>query len=337
MKKTILVTGGAGYIGSHTAYLLAAHGYSVVILDSFVYNQPFAPNWATVIRGDVGDAELVRSIVREHKIHAVMHFAAHIEVGRSATHPHEFYLNNMVNTATFLEVLRTEGIEYFIFSSTCAVYGNPIAVPINESHPRNPINPYGKTKLAIERMLEDYAAAYPLKYVALRYFNAAGALPEAGLGEMHEPETHLIPRAIQAILREQPFTIFGVDYSTPDGTAVRDYVHVMDIARAHMQALAHLEKTGISDVFNLGTGYGYSVRQVISAIETITGRKMLVQECPRRGGDAEVLVADPQYAHHVLGWEPTQSSLDFIMQSALKWEQIRVVHELEKKPILLVA
>jgi UDP-glucose 4-epimerase len=273
--------------------------------------------------------------MKENGIEVVMHFAARIEVGRSVIAPSEFYRTNLIETGLLLDLLLELGISSFIFSSSCAIYGNPVALPLTESHQRKPLSPYGKTKAAIEWMLEDYSSAYPFKYVALRYFNACGALPEVGIGELHEPETHLIPLAIQALFYERPFTLFGTDYATPDGTAIRDYVHVMDIASAHVKALEHLENTGVSDAFNLGTGHGYSVRQVLSSLERLTRKKVMIKEMPRRAGDAEALVADPHYAEQVLGWKPEYSSIDFIMQSALKWEELRM--QLSEKKIILSA
>ncbi len=335
MKKNILVTGGAGYIGSHTAYLLAAHGHSIVVLDNFLYQQTFDPSWATVIHGEISDTDLVQSIIEKYQINAVVHCAARIEVGKSVVVPHQFYQTNLIDTASFFEVLRLAGVKTIIFSSSCAVYGNPVSLPLQESHQKKPLNPYGKTKLAIEWLLEDYAAAYDTKYVALRYFNASGALPEVGIGELHDPETHLIPLIIHALFTQRPVMIFGIDYPTPDGTAIRDYIHVMDIARAHVKALEHLEKTGVSGSFNLGTGEGHSVKKVIQMIEKVTGKKVPVQEMPRREGDAEVLVADAQKAHDILGWTAEQSSLDFIVRSALKWEEMRHYQMNQNKNIMM--
>lgn len=336
MKKNVLVVGGAGYIGSHIAYLLAAHEYQVVIFDSFIYNQKFDPSWATVVRGEIADLVLVKESIEKYEIDAIIYCAARIEVGRSVTNPAEFYRTNLIDTALFFEAARQAGVGTYIFSSSCAVYGDPVTLPLHESHSKNPLNPYGKTKRAIEWLLEDYAQAYKSKYVSLRYFNASGALPEVGIGECHNPETHLIPLAIHALYTKRPLKIFGTDYDTPDGTAIRDYVHVIDIAQAHIKALEHLEKTAISGCFNLGTGEGHSVKKIIKTIEKISGKKVPIQVMPRREGDAEILVADAEEAHQILNWEPEHSSLEFIIKSALKWEEIRL-HEQQKNKIIVSA
>ncbi|MBL4588391.1 UDP-glucose 4-epimerase GalE [Candidatus Babeliales bacterium] len=337
MKKNILVAGGAGYIGSHIAYLLAAHDYQVVIFDSFVYDQEFSPSWATVVKGEIADTKLVQETIKKYDINAIVHCAARIEVGRSVTDPADFYQTNLIDTALFFEAARKSGVKTYIFSSSCAVYGDPVTLPLHESHSKNPLNPYGKTKRAIEWLLEDYAQAYDIQYVTLRYFNASGALPEVGIGECHDPETHLIPLAIDALQTQRPLKIFGTDYSTPDGTAIRDYVHVIDIAKAHIQALEHLDKTAISGYFNLGTGEGHSVKKVIETIESISGKKVPILEMPRREGDTAILVADAEEARRILNWKPEHSSLEFIIQSALKWELIRFHDQRQKKIIVSVA
>jgi len=324
MCKTILVTGGAGYIGSHTAYLLSKQGLNVIILDKFVHNQQFDPSWAKVIKKDFADETVLNTIFSTYSIDAVMHFAAFIEVGESVNHPQRFYQNNVVKTINFLDTMLAHNVKKFIFSSSCAVYGEPVKVPMEESNPYRPISPYGKNKLVVEFALQDYAAAYGLNSVSLRYFNAAGALPEAGLGEQHDPETHIIPLMIRAIQHQKPFKIFGTDYNTPDGSCIRDYIHVLDIASAHMLALDHLNHTctasAKADEFNLGSGNGFSVKEMIAATEKICGQKMILQQESRRPGDPAVLLANPTKAHKILGWKPINSDLHSILQSAVAWE-----------------
>lgn len=314
--KTILVTGGAGYIGSHTAFLLAQKGYKVIIIDAFVHNQPCRLPWATVIKGDCGDATLLNTIFTENHIDAVMHFAAFIEVGISVKEPLSFYENNVTKTLTLLKTMIAHNIKTFIFSSSCAVYGTPQALPLVETHPKNPISPYGNTKLVIEMALHDLQVAHGLQYVALRYFNAAGALPEHGLGEYHKPETHVLPLLLRAAREHKPFYIFGTNYPTTDGTCVRDYLHVLDIAQAHIKALEYLDHGNPSESFNLGTGTGFSIKQLIAAVEKVTGMTVNVIEAIARPGDPAVLVANPARAHTVLNWKPEHSELENILQSA---------------------
>jgi UDP-glucose 4-epimerase len=316
MQPTILVTGGAGYIGSHTAYLLAQQGYQVIIIDSFIHNQYFNPRWATVIKSDFADTVALEKIFTTYNIHAVMHFAAYIEVGESVKNPLKFYENNVSKTITLLQKMLEHGVNNIIFSSSCAVYGIPERLPLTEDHPKNPISPYGKTKFMIETILQDADDTYGLHYVALRYFNAAGALPEECLGEQHKPETHIIPLLLCAALQESPFTIFGNDYETKDGTAIRDYLHVLDIAQAHLCALQHLEHGNPSDCFNLGTGSGVSVKEMIETIEEIIRTPIKKVWEQRRAGDPAVLVADPSKAQNILQWQPRYSDLNFILQSA---------------------
>ncbi len=320
LLPAILVIGGAGYIGSHTAYLLKQKGYKVIVLDKYVHNQQFNPSWATVIKKDFADAETLEHIFSTYNISAVMHFAACIEVGESVKNPLKFYENNVSKTITLFNAMRKNGINKFIFSSSCAVYGMPQQLPLTEDHTKNPINPYGKTKFMIENILEDMNQAYGFNYVSLRYFNAAGALPEEQLGEQHKPETHIIPLLLRAAQNGLPFNIFGNDYETKDGTAVRDYLHVLDIAQAHLAALQHLEKGHPSDCFNLGTGTGFSVKEMVDAVEKVcrTPIKTVWQE--RRPGDPAVLVADPTKAQTILKWQPKYSDLEFILKSALAFE-----------------
>lgn len=319
--ERIIITGGAGYIGATISFLLAKVGYEVIILDTLRYNQPTAHlTWATVIKGDCGDTALLDKLLSEKPVHAVVHCAALIEVGESVRDPAAFYANNVATTQKLLDAMRCHGVRNLIFSSSCAVYGVPETLPMTESLPFAPISPYGTTKMMVEYMLKEYAAAYGLQYVSLRYFNAAGALPEVGLGEYHQPEHHLIPLVLRALYRDEPFTIFGNDYDTPDGTAVRDYVHVHDIAQAHVLALNHLQSKQVSEVFNLGSGRGYSVREIIAAAEKAGEKKLRVINGDRRAGDPAVLVADAHKAHEMLGWRPQYSSLDCIIKTALRWE-----------------
>jgi UDP-glucose 4-epimerase len=321
MEKTILVTGGAGYIGSHTAYLLTKCGYNVVVLDKFIHKQDFAHSWATIIRGDFSDKKLLEKIFTTYNVDAVMHFAAFIEVGESVKYPQRFYNNNVVKTLKLLDIMLKHNVRKFIFSSSCAIYGEPEKVPMDESHPCNPISPYGRNKLTIEFALQDYDRAYGLRYVSLRYFNACGALPEASLGEQHDPETHIIPLMIRAIKKNQIFKIFGTDYETPDGTCIRDYIHVLDIANAHVLALTHIDEAG-SNYFNLGSGKGFSVKEMISQTEKLCGNQMKIQEVSRRPGDPAILLANPKKARKFLGWKPKYSDLKTIIQSAITADEI---------------
>ncbi|MBD3273160.1 UDP-glucose 4-epimerase GalE [Candidatus Dependentiae bacterium] len=322
MKKTILILGGAGYIGSHSAYLLYKRGYEVLIIDKLIHGQNFDHKWATVIKADFADEKVLNQIFDKYKIDAVMHFAAFIEVGISVKKPANFYENNVIKTINFLDFMLSRGVKKFIFSSSCAIYGNPIKVPMNEKHPFDPISPYGKNKLVIEFVLQDYAKAYDLKYVSLRYFNAAGADPENNLGEQHNPETHIIPLMLRAIKNNKTFKIFGTDYNTPDGTCVRDYIHVLDLALAHILGLEYLNSGGKSDYFNLGTGKGYSVKEMINMAQNVVGKKMNIQVCERRLGDVDTLIADNKKIKAILGWIPKYSDLNNILNTAFLWENI---------------
>lgn len=316
MPFTILITGGAGYIGSHTAFLLAQLGYNLIIFDSFIYNQIFNPSWATIIKGDIENTQLLEEVFTTYTINAVMHFAANIEVGESVKNPYKFYHNNVAKTLNLLTVMHKNNVNKFIFSSSCAVYGTPQFLPLTEEHAKNPINPYGKTKLMVEMILEDFSQAYNLRYVSLRYFNAAGALPEQGLGEQHIPETHVIPLLLASAHEKTVFNVYGNDYTTSDGTAIRDYVHVTDIAQAHILALNYLESGNSSNSFNLGTGKGVSVKELIQTVETICNKKISINWTKRRIGDPPILVADPSKSQKVLGWNPQHSSITTIIQSA---------------------
>ena len=324
MSKAVMVTGGAGYIGSHAAKALARAGYRPIAYDSLVRGHREAVRWGPLVEGDLADRALVIDTIRRFDITAVMHFAAFAYVGESMTRPDLYFRNNVVNSLGLLEAMRETGVKAMVFSSTCATYGVPEKVPIAEDAPQRPVNPYGESKLMIERALHWHGIAHGLAHVALRYFNAAGADPEGEAGELHEPETHLIPLVLHAALgRRAEIEIYGTDYPTPDGTAIRDYIHVSDLADAHVRALAYLEAGGVSTALNLATGHGCSVREVVAAAERVTGRRVPSREVGRRAGDPAVLVADPTRAKETLGWTPRFSDLDTIIASAWNWERGR--------------
>lgn len=318
----ILVTGGAGYIGSHTCKALAAAGYLPVTIDNLVYGHEWAVKWGPFERGDVGDSDFLRDIIRRHRIAAVVHFAAYAYVGESMTEPGKYFRNNVINSLSLLEAMHASGVKNLVFSSTCATYGVPEQIPIGEDHPQHPVNPYGESKLFVERAMQWYGQAHGLRSVALRYFNAAGADPDGEIGEDHDPETHLIPLTIAAALGQGPsLRIFGTDYPTPDGTAIRDYVHVTDLASAHVKALEYLQRGGESTALNLGTGTGHSVREVVAAVERASSRTVPTLESPRRPGDPPQLVAAPGRTREVLGWQPLFSDIDTIVSTALRWHE----------------
>ena len=321
MSQSILVTGGAGYVGSHACKALASAGYRPVVYDNLSRGHRQAVRWGPLVEGDLHDSARLAAALRAHQVTAVIHFAAFAYVGESVSDPEKYYTNNFGGTLALLGAMREAGVARIVFSSTCAVYGVPEHLPIRETTAKAPLNPYGDTKLAIERALYWYEAAYGMRYVALRYFNAAGADPDGEIGEDHEPETHLIPRVLRAALgRGDPVEIYGTDYPTPDGTAIRDYIHVSDLADAHVRALGHLAGGGDSAALNLGTGIGCSVREVIAAVERIGGRQVPRREVARRPGDPPELVADPTLARARLGWQPRHSDLDTIIGTALAWE-----------------
>ena len=324
MPQSILVTGGAGYVGSHACKALARAGYRPIVYDNLSRGHAEAVRWGPLVVGDLADRDRLTGAMRSHQVAAVIHFAAFAYVGESVTNPELYYANNLGGSLALLGAMRAAEVEHIVFSSTCAVYGVPDEVPIRETTAKAPLNPYGDTKLAIERALHWYAGAYGVRYAALRYFNAAGADPEGEIGEDHEPETHLIPRVLRAALgRGDPVEIYGTDYPTPDGTAIRDYIHVSDLADAHVRALSHLAAGGASGAFNLGTGQGCSVREVIAAVERVGGRPVPWREAARRPGDPPELVADPALARSILGWQPRHSDLDTIIDTALAWEMRR--------------
>jgi UDP-arabinose 4-epimerase len=318
----ILVTGGAGYIGSHACKCLAAAGYLPVTYDSLVTGNRWAVQWGPFEHGDLHDRERLTEVLRRHRPTAVIHFAASAYVGESVTDPAKYYRNNVAGTLSLLEALRLNDIGKLVFSSTCASYGIPASVPICETAPQVPINAYGRSKLMIEHMLADYAAAYSLHAVALRYFNACGADPDGAIGENHDPETHLVPLVLAAAAGTgNPVTVFGTDYPTPDGTCIRDYTHVSDLASAHVLALERALGGPGFQAFNLGTGAGFSVAEVITAAGRITGRKVPFTTGHRRAGDPAALVADPARARDILGWRPQHSDLETVLSTAWRWMQ----------------
>lgn len=315
----VLVTGGAGYIGSHAVRELCDHGHQVVVLDNLSKGHEEAIDQrAAFIRGSTEDIDYLVEKIHLHNIEAVMHFAADIEVGESVTDPYKYYQNNFANSLNLLEALRICGVNKFVFSSTAAVYGNPESTPIRETDPRNPINPYGRSKMMMEMALEDACRAYGLGYTILRYFNVAGASPDATIGEDHQPESHLIPKILMAAREGKAVKIFGTDYPTSDGTCIRDYVHVVDLVRAHVLALEKLAP-GKGAVYNLGSENGFSVREVIAACERVTGRKIIVEESGRRPGDPAVLVASSKKIKEELGWERIYPDMETIVAHAWNW------------------
>ena len=321
MAEAVLVTGGAGYIGSHACKALAAAGYTPVTYDNLSRGHRHAVRWGPLVEGDIADRAAVTAALKAHKISAVMHFAAFAYVGESGSDPALYYRNNVSGTLSLLDAMRELGVNRIVFSSSCATYGLPDSVPIRETMAQLPVNPYGETKLAIERVLRWYGPAYGLRSVALRYFNAAGCDRAGEIGEEHEPETHLIPLVLRAALgTAPPVQIFGTDYATPDGTAVRDYIHVDDLAAAHVRALQYLAAGGDSTAVNLATGNGYSVREIIAAVTKAVGHEVPQREALRRAGDPPALVADPSLAAQTLGWRAQCSDLDTIIQTALAWE-----------------
>lgn len=324
--STVLVTGGAGYIGSHAVLALKQAGYRVVVLDNLVYGHREFVEALQVefVEGDIGDRPLLDSLFQRYSIDAVMHFAAYAYVGESVTNPAKYYRNNVAGTLTLLEAMVAAEVKSIVFSSTCASYGVPETVPIPETHPQAPINPYGMSKLMVEQMLQDFDAAYGLKSVRFRYFNAAGADPEGRVGEDHQPETHLIPLILLTALGQRDaISVFGTDYPTPDGTCIRDYIHVSDLATAHVLGLGHLLGGGSSEVFNLGNGNGFSVKEVIAAAQMVTGLPIPVVESDRRPGDPPALVGSSEKARMMLGWNPEYPDVTDMIRHAWAWHQRR--------------
>lgn len=320
--RNVLVTGGAGYIGSHTCKALASAGFTPVAFDNLVHGHRWAVRWGPLVEADLADRGALERALREHDIGAVIHFAAYAYVGESMADPGKYFRNNVAHTLNLLDAMQSAGVAQIVFSSTCAIYGVPQQLPITEDHPQQPVNPYGESKRFVERVLHWHGVANGLRWLALRYFNAAGADPDGEIGEDHEPETHLIPLAIDVALgRRAELQVMGTDYATPDGTAVRDYVHVGDLADAHLKALRHLQAGGAPVALNLGTGRGHSVRDVVAMVEQTTGRSVTCREVGRRAGDPPELVAAPGRAREVLGWEARMSDLRHIVQTATRWHR----------------
>jgi UDP-glucose-4-epimerase GalE len=321
VSRTVLVTGGAGYIGSHAAKALQRAGYRVVIYDNLIAGHREAVKYGELVEGDIADVAALRAALRRHDVFAVMHFAAFLDVGESVRDPIRYYRNNVIGALSVLEAMTAESVKHFVFSSTCATYGEPIETPITEAHPQKPINAYGESKLAIEKALPHLEQAHGLRWVALRYFNASGADPDGEIGEDHSPEIHLIPRAIEAATGGRGLTVFGDDYPTPDGTCLRDYIHVSDLATAHVLALETIAETGKSGAYNLGTGRPHSVREVIDTVQRVTGRSVPWTLGARRPGDPAVLYAAPHKAQQELHWMPQYADLDTIVRTAWDWHR----------------
>ncbi|MFC1843570.1 UDP-glucose 4-epimerase GalE [Thermodesulfobacteriota bacterium] len=320
-KKIILVTGGAGYIGSHTCKALKLAGYTPVAYDNLVYGHEWAVKWGPLEIGDIADKTRLDEVILKYQPNAVIHFAAFAYVGESVEHPGKYYRNNVAGTLTLLEAMRDQCIEKIVFSSSCATYGIPNKIPIPESHAQQPINPYGHSKLMVEQMLQDFETAHDIRWVSLRYFNAAGADPDGETGEIHDPETHLIPLVLDAASGERPYiTVCGNDYETGDGTCIRDYIHVTDLAQAHVLALNLLENESPSTAYNLGNGLGFSVRQVIDTAKQVTGNNIPEKIGARRDGDPPVLVGNSAKAIKELGWEPQFTSLEKIIETAWRFK-----------------
>jgi len=319
----ILICGGAGYIGSHMAKQLAARGDRVTIFDNLSTGHREAVQWGALVTGDLLEPADINRALKAGTFDAVMHFSAKSLVGESVSHPDRYYQNNVVGTINLLDALVRHRIDKFIFSSSAAVFGNPDYTPIDEMHPTRPINPYGKTKLMVEGILADYDKAYGLRSVSLRYFNAAGADPDGMIGESHDPETHLIPNILLSLVRQggQALKVFGNDYNTPDGTCIRDYIHVNDLCDAHLRALDHLNRGGTTEIFNLGNGRGFSVLDVIRTASTVTGREIPYTVVERRQGDPPVLVASAARAGQELGWKPRYTALEEIIETAWRWHR----------------
>lgn len=319
---TILVCGGAGYIGSHINKQLNQEGYETIVLDNLVYGHREAVKWGTFVKGDLANVADIEAVFSTYKIEAVFHFAAYAYVGESVMEPEKYYYNNVVNTLNLLNVMKRHGCSRIIFSSTCATYGEPEKVPITEDMVQNPINPYGMTKLMVEKIFKDYQRAYGLQFAVLRYFNAAGADPDGEIGESHNPETHLIPLVLDAASgKREDIKVFGTDYDTADGSCVRDYIHVTDLADAHLRALHYLEEGNPGDFFNLGNTIGTSVLEVIESVKRVTGKEFPVIQSGRRAGDPAKLVGGSDKARKVLGWDPKYRDIDTIVAHAWKWHE----------------
>jgi UDP-arabinose 4-epimerase len=322
MIEPVLITGGAGYVGSHTCKALAAMGYLPICLDNLISGHKWAVQWGPFITGDIADSLVLDQIFSDYRPKAVIHFAAYAYVGESVEQPAKYYQNNVAGSISLLEAMRRNGCKNIIFSSSCSTYGLPLQIPIPENHPQLPINPYGRTKLMMEQIIQDYGSAYGIRYAILRYFNAAGADPDTQIGEDHDPETHLIPLLLQTAQGRRDYTeVYGTDYDTPDGTAIRDYIHVMDLAGAHLLALKFLDQSHQSLCVNLGTGHGNSVMEVIQAVEQVTGKPVAYQTVGRRPGDPPALVAKAGEAASLLGWRPDFIDIQATISTAWHWCQ----------------
>lgn len=333
-SKNVLVVGGAGYIGSHVSKELLRCGYIPVVFDNLCHGHRWAVRYGPLFCGDLDDRESLCAAFEEYTPCAVVHLASHIHVRESVENPYKYYHTNLCGTLNLLHVMARYGVRPLVFSSTASVYGEPNYLPIDELHPQMPLNPYGKSKWMVEQLLEDFQRAHGLQFLVLRYFNAAGADPSGEIGEAHSPETHLIPLVIQTAMKIRPFlTVYGTDHPTPDGTAIRDYVHVTDLARAHIAGIHWLLRGGEPLALNLGTGKGYSIREVISSVERLCGQQVPLQFAPRSPADPPILIADASKAQELLDWTPLHSSLDQIIQSAWDWHQLRLVVRDDKKPM----
>jgi UDP-glucose 4-epimerase len=320
--KNVLVVGGAGYVGSHACKELFKQGYEPIVFDNLIYGHKDFVKWGDFVLGDLNNIDQIRMVFERYKIDAVMHFAAFTYVGESVANPQKYYQNNLIATLNLLNVMKEYNVGKFIFSSTCATYGNPEYLPIDENHPQNPINPYGMSKLMVENILKDYSTAYDFRFVSLRYFNASGCDLDSEIGELHAPETHLIPLVLDAALgRRESIKVFGTDYDTNDGSAVRDYIHVVDLASAHILALQYLLQGGESEVFNLGNGIGYSVNEVIECVKNVTALKFKVDYVDRREGDPAVLIGSSEKINSMLGWSPRYFKLVDIISTAWEWHK----------------
>ncbi len=320
--RNVLVVGGAGYIGSHTCKELQTRGYNPIVFDNLIYGHKEFVQWGEFVLGDLNDIEQIRLVFKKYKIDAVMHFAAFAYVGESVEEPKKYYGNNVIATVNLLNVMLEFNVKYFIFSSTCATYGNPEYLPIDEKHPQNPINPYGMSKLMVENILKDYTNAYSFKFVSLRYFNASGCDPECEIGENHNPETHLIPLILDAAIgKRENIKVFGTDYDTRDGSAIRDYIHVLDLAQAHILALEYLFSGNDSEIFNLGNGQGFSVKEVIECAKKVTNEDFKVVYTDRRAGDPASLIGSSKKIISKLNWEPKFNKLEDIIKTAWDWHK----------------